>query len=458
MLELLERQERLTVNQWKLIFVAILGGALGSLAFFLDSFTLGFTRASRHLTSTQSSLINLVTGVGSVLGAVFWGWVADRVGRREAFIATLLNVSLPSGVMALVPDQGGFILLAVLFFFSGFGGSGLFVALLPLVQEFVTASKRGWIGGLVIAVISSGLFAALQGTRLATLIGWRSLFALGLLPVLVIALIRAWVPESPRWLIRNGLLENARRSLAWSLCIDPNQIDLPAALPKMPRTPWYELFSHRRSVAVTCLTSLGLVGGAGVAAWTGAVASILKISWATISHLTLGVALAGLAGQFVVSYLSDAVGRRYSGMLCGFGAALSLALAGFFYDAFFGTASVFWLLMMIATFFGVGSVTLVRPYAAEVWPVGLRASGIGLAYGVGTLGGLLAPRGLEPIIGAPSFSSPQATPESVLPTMLYLAVWYLLSGLVFWLLAIETKGRSIEEIDAALARPRAAGD
>jgi len=97
----------------------------------------------------------------------------------------------------------------------------------------------------------------------------------------------------------------------------------------MPRTPWYELFSHRRSVAVTCLTSLGLVGGAGVAAWTGAVASILKISWATISHLTLGVALAGLAGQFVVSYLSDAVGRRYSGMLCGFGAALSLALAGF---------------------------------------------------------------------------------------------------------------------------------
>ena len=133
MLELLERQERLTVNQWKLIFVAILGGALGSLAFFLDSFTLGFTSASRHLTSTQSSLINLVTGVGSVLGAVFWGWVADRVGRREAFIATLLNVSLPSGVMALVPDQGGFILLAVLFFFSGFGGSGLFVALLPLV-------------------------------------------------------------------------------------------------------------------------------------------------------------------------------------------------------------------------------------------------------------------------------------------------------------------------------------
>ena len=117
MLELLERQERLTVNQWKLIFVAILGGALGSLAFFLDSFTLGFTSASRHLTSTQSSLINLVTGVGSVLGAVFWGWVADRVGRREAFIATLLNVSLPSGVMALVPDQGGFILLAVLFFF-----------------------------------------------------------------------------------------------------------------------------------------------------------------------------------------------------------------------------------------------------------------------------------------------------------------------------------------------------
>jgi len=178
--------------------------------------------------------------------------------------------------------------------------------------------------------------------------------------------------------------------------------------------------------------------------------SILKIGVASVVYLTLGLTLAGLAGQFVMSYLSDAIGRRGSGMLCGFGAALGFALAGHYYDAFFGTVSVFWLLMMVASFFGVGSTAIVRPYTAEVWPAGLRASGMGLAYGFASLCGLLIPRGLELIIGAPSFLSPQATPDSVLPATLFLAAWCALSGLVFWLFAIETSGRSIEEIDAAL--------
>jgi putative MFS transporter len=318
MLELLEGQQRLTANQWKLISAAILGIALGSLAFFLANFTLGF--ASQHLTYAQSPLIQLSVGGSSVLGPAVWGWMAA---------------------------------------------------------------------------------------------------------------IRAWVPESPRWLIRNGLLEEAKRSLVWALRKNPNEIDLPAASPKMPHTPWRELFNYPRSVVVTCLTSLVQVGGVGIGLWAGVYTSILHITWSTVVYLTLGVGLAGLVGQFVMSYLSDAMGRRKSGMICGFGAALSLALAGYYYNAFFGTASVFWLLVMFASFFGVGSAAIVRPYTAEVWPVGLRASGMGLAYGVGNLGGLIAPRGIELIIGAPSYSSPQATPESILPALLFLAAWYALAGLVF---------------------------
>ena len=451
MWELLERQERLTGNQWKVIAAAILGVALGSLAFFLASFGLGFASASRHVGYAQSPLIQLSAGSGSVLGPVFWGWMADRIGRRNAFIAAVLNVSLASGIMAVTPDQGGLMFLATFFFFAGFGSSGLIITIVPLVQEFVPASKRGWVRGMVIALIASLVFASAQGTRLAVHISWRALLALGLLPALLTVLIRAWVPESPRWLVRNGLREDARRSLAWALRVAPHRIDLPALLPKMQHVPWHELFKHRRSVVITCAISLIQIGGAGVAALgTGVFVSILKISWASVVYLTLGVALAGLAGQFVMSYLSDAIGRRGSGMLCGFGAALGFALAGHYYDAFFGTVSVFWLLMMVASFFGVGSTAIVRPYTAEVWPAGLRASGMGLAYGFASLCGLLIPRGLELIIGAPSFLSPQATPDSVLPATLFLAAWCALSGLVFWLFAIETSGRSIEEIDAAL--------
>jgi putative MFS transporter len=459
MLELLERQERLTVNQWKAIVAAIIGVVLGSLAFFFASFALGVASASQHLTYAQSPLIQLVVGGGSVLGSLFWGWLADRIGRRKSFITVVLNVSLASGIMAATPDQGGLTFLAVFFFVAGFGSSGLLVTILPLVQEFVPASKRGWVGGIVIAVISSGVFASLQGTRLAVHIGWRALFGLGLVPVLVTPLIRAWVPESPRWLIRNGMLEDARRSLGWVLRIDRHGIDLPVALPKTVHTPWYELFHYRRSALVTCAISLSQIGSAGAAAlWTGVFVSILKISWSTAFYLTLGVAVAGLAGQFVMSYLSDAIGRRNSGMLCGFGAALGLALAGYYFDAFFGTVSIFWLLVMAASFFGVGMAAIVRPYTAEVWPARLRASGMGVAYAFGTLGGLLAPRGLELITGVPSFLSPEATSHTVLPAMLFLAVWYALTGLMFWLFAMETRGRSIEEIDEALATAAAPDD
>ena len=175
----------------------------------------------------------------------------------------------------------------------------------------------------------------------------------------------------------------------------------------MQHMPWHELFKHRRSVVITCAISLIQIGGAGVAALgTGVFVSILKISWASVVYLTFGLASAGLA--------------------------------------------VFWLLIMVASFFGVGSMAIVRPYTAEVWPAGLRASGMGLAYGFGSLCGLLTPRGLELITGAPSFLSPQATPDSVLPATLLLATSSALAGLVFWLFAIETSGRSIEEIDAAL--------
>ena len=92
-----------------------------------------------------------------------------------------------------------------------------------------------------------------------------------------------------------------------------------------------------------------------------------------------------------------------------------------------------------------------KDFAGKVAFITGGASGMGLAYAIGSLGGLLSPLGLELIIGAPSFSSPQATPDSVLPAMLFLAAWYALAGLVFWLFAIETRGRSIEDIDRALA-------
>ena len=107
MLELLERQTRLTANQWKIIGTANLGDMLDFFDFFLIGYVLAFVVGSWNLTFGQSATILLSSGLGAVPGAFFWGWMADRIGRRKVFIATALNFSLATGIMALTPDQGG---------------------------------------------------------------------------------------------------------------------------------------------------------------------------------------------------------------------------------------------------------------------------------------------------------------------------------------------------------------
>ena len=118
-----------------------------------------------------------------------------------------------------------FAIVAPCHFFVGFGVGGLYCVDLPLVQEFVPASRRGFIGGLVTAFIPIGvMIGTILGAFLAPPIGWRGLFGCGLFPAALTLLIRAWVPESPRWLVRMGRPEEARRSLAWAL-------QVPAASP-----------------------------------------------------------------------------------------------------------------------------------------------------------------------------------------------------------------------------------
>jgi MFS transporter, putative metabolite:H+ symporter len=323
------------------------------------------------------------------------------------------------------------------------------------VQEFVPSSKRGFVGGIVTSTISiGGALGAAAGAYLGPTIGWRGLFLLGLLPALMTLLIRAWVPESPRWLIRRGRHEEAGRSIAWALQIDSSEIALPAALPELEHTRWRELFKYPRSVALVCLTGLSQTSGVGLAMWAPTLLLLLlKTTPAEASFLMIWVGVSAFVGRVVCSFLPDLIGRRASGFLACLGGVVTLIVAGYLADAFIGTVSVFWLMLMAHSFFGGGSYSIIAPYMAEVWPAGLRASGMGLGYGVGNFGKIISPLGLALIVGGSSIIKPQASLEAMVPAMFFLAFWAALAALAFWLLGIETKGRSIEEIDAALTKP-----
>ena len=136
MFELLDRQTRLTGNQRKIVAAAILGDMLEFFDYFLIGFVLAFVVGPWGLTFGQSALILLSSGIGAMLGAVFWGWLADRVGRRLVFMATIVNFSVATGILGLTPDNG-WVFLAVFRFFVGFGVGGLYCVDLPLVQQFV---------------------------------------------------------------------------------------------------------------------------------------------------------------------------------------------------------------------------------------------------------------------------------------------------------------------------------
>src|ERR1700752_4460819 len=189
-----------------------------------------------------------------------------------------------------------------------------------------------------------------------------------------------------------------------------------------------------------CLVALSQTGGVGILLWiTTLFVVVLKITPAEPSYPLIYVGMLGIIGRLVPSWMSDALGRRAAGFLIGVGGALAMAAAGYWHDAYLGTVSVFFVLIMVQRFFGDASYAIIGPYLAEVWPNRLRASGMGFSYGVDNLGKIIGPLGLALVIGASDYVSPKATLDQIFPALLFLAFWYAQAGLVFLFVAVETR-------------------
>src|ERR1700688_3244417 len=175
MLEHLEKQESLTGNQWKIFAAATVGDMLDFFDFYLIGFVLAFIIGGWHLTYGQSGAILLSSGIGAPLGSLFWGWMADKIGRRKEMILTVLNFSLATRAMALTASQG-WLFLSICRFFVGMGMTVVYTVDIAIVQEFVPAYKRGWVTGLTTSLLPAGtLLGAMAGTWLGPSLGRRRL-------------------------------------------------------------------------------------------------------------------------------------------------------------------------------------------------------------------------------------------------------------------------------------------
>jgi putative MFS transporter len=162
------------------------------------------------------------------------------------------------------------------------------------------------------------------------------------------------------------------------------------------------------------------------------------------------VALGGVAGKIVVTFLAPLMGRRPLGVLWGVGGVIALAAAGYYNNVVLDGLPLMVVLLCASTFFIEGGFSNLAPYTVESYGVNLGARASGLGQAANGVGKILGPLSLALIAGTSNIISPQATADAVLPAYMFLAGCMALVGLSFLILGVETHGKAM-----ALATERA---
>src|SRR6516225_3407686 len=271
-----------------------------------------------HLTPPQiGSLIGIGFG-GQLVGAISFGWIAERWGRRNAMLATLLIFSLGALACAAAPSYE---VLWWLRFIQGIGLGGEIPLMAAYVNEFARAEGRGRFSISIQVLFSIGLVTvALVGVYVVPHWGWRWMFIIGAVPTLLAIPLRILLPESPRWLTSQGRYYEADRALTRieqiaardGKVVPPLPVDRPAVVEVRPRiADLFKVIYLRRTISVWLIWIGAYFVSYGITAW-------MPSLFRTVYHLDVQQSLtcglinsgAGLCGAFAAVYLIEAIGSR----------------------------------------------------------------------------------------------------------------------------------------------------
>jgi putative MFS transporter len=237
--------------------------------------------------------------------------------------------------------------------------------------------------------------------------------------------------------------------------MEPSALPLPTAADAGPviKSNWSDLFKYPRSLLVSWLGNAGAQTGVyGITLWVPSLfVLLLKVTPQEAAKMMILLTIFGFVGRVSFAFFSEWMGRRNAGGLLGFGAGVLTIVAGYNYDTTIMGVSAFWLILAVTYFFADGGFAIVGPYAAEVWPSHLRTSGMGSAYGFGGIGKIIGPVGLALIVGSGNYLKPDVPLPEIPLAFLYLGCWFLMAGAVYYFFGLETRGKSIEQIDRELA-------
>ena len=406
---------------------------------------------SLHIGDVGLTTINTVTVIGGLVGRLAAGWLADRYGRRFSLGLNLLVYTL-GGLLSAVSFSDSMLLVSR--FIVGIGVGGEFMIGIAMISEMVATRHRGTLvasinvgAGGVGNFVSYGLFLLLLGPLAVPLGGngqvWRWSFVILAAPALLVVLYRRRLPESPRWLLSQGRVAEANRSLgilASSSLTTPSPVppveltlaDIPPAVAKGSPA---EVFSR---------SLIGRTAALGVASWMAfgsqvtlnfLMPTLLVERGYTVSQsllYTMIMNVGALLGASVAALIANRAGRRRTVTTAGIlGCATALAFAGFGHS----TAMIL-VLGALFTFFTMITNTTLATWTPEVYPTSIRCSGSSITNGIGNIAGAVMPYAATALYADSKFAGVFGL-AAVMYAVLVIAARF----------APEARGRTLEDVN-----------
>ncbi len=408
------RLDRLPWSRFHTLVVAALGitWILDGLEVTLAGSVAGALKASPVLSFTNAD-VGLAASAylaGAVLGALFFGWLTDRLGRKKLFFITLVVYLVATAATALSWNFWSFALFR---FLTGAGIGGEYAAINSTIQELIPARVRGWtdlvingsfwIGAALGAV---GSIVLLDPATIDPEYGWRLAFLIGAALALVIFFMRLWLPESPRWLMTHGRAGEAerivadieRRALAHGATLPAG--DLPRVrLHARTHTPLSEVMHtlvhrHRRRalVGLALMSAQAFFYNAIFFTYALVLTDFYGIPSSHVGWYILPFAAGNFLGPLLLGRLFDVIGRRPMIAFTYIISGVLLTISGYLFEQGTLSASHQTLAWTVIFFFASAAASSAYLTVSETFPLEIRAMAIAVFYAIGTgIGGMAGP-------------------------------------------------------------------
>jgi MFS family permease len=399
---------------------------------------------------------------GAVLGALYFGRLADRLGRKKLFLITL---AVYVAATVLTGFSFGFWSFAICRFLTGFGIGGEYAAINSAIDELIPARVRGqvdlaingsfWLG----AALGAGLsLVLLNPAYVGPQLGWRLAFGLGAVLGVAILLIRRFVPESPRWLITHGQAEQAEVEFAE---IESEIVAQYGPLPPVthtldvvsrPSPSWREIgevlflrYPRRAVLGFALMVSQAFFYNAIFFTYALVLTSFYHVPETRVGLYILPFAAGNLFGPILLGRFFDTIGRRIMIGLTYSVSALGLLATGYAFTQHWltaGTQTLCW-----SAIFFVASAAASSAYltVSEIFPLEMRAVAISVFYALGTAaGGFFAPALFGVLIASQSR-------EAVFAGYGLGAALMLIAAVVAAVFGVDAERKSLEEVAEPLS-------